>query len=168
MTDPGRIDPLCQLRTPRRRRPRGPRNQPPRRRCEQAPQSQRLITRIIDLKDLADHPFGGCGAPQAAGLGSWCVRGVERGVNRRGTDASELRVIGVIAQIGVPPNRVDLMNEIDGVSFSEAWKGRTIDSAVLAGELVPLTFIGIRELINNKEAMGRHKDLDDLKAQTLE
>jgi hypothetical protein len=72
-------------------------------------------------------------------------------------------VIGVVAQFGVPPNRVDLMNEIDGVSFAEAWKGRTIDSAVLAGRRVALAFIGIRELIKNKEAMGRYKDLDDLK-----
>jgi hypothetical protein len=72
-------------------------------------------------------------------------------------------VVGVVAQFGVPPNRVDLMNQIDGVSFSEAWKGRTADSAVLGGERVPLTFIGIRELVRNKEAMGRCRDLDHLK-----
>ena len=79
------------------------------------------------------------------------------------SDESELRGIGIVVQFGVPPNRVDLMNEIDGVSFSEAWQGRTIDSAVLGGERVPLSFIGIRELLKNKQAMGRHKDLDDLR-----
>jgi hypothetical protein len=72
-------------------------------------------------------------------------------------------VVGVVARFGVPPNRVDLMNQIDGVSFSEAWKGRTVDFAVLGGKRVPLTFIGVRELIRNKEAMGRQRDLDDLK-----
>jgi hypothetical protein len=50
------------------------------------------------------------------------------------SDESEPRVVGVVAQFGVPPNRVDLMNQLDGVSFSEAWKGRTVDSAVLGGK----------------------------------
>ena len=79
------------------------------------------------------------------------------------SDEAELRAVGVVVQFGVPPNRVDLMNEIDGVSFAEAWEGRTIDQAVLGGTNVPLSFIGIRELIKNKEAMGRYKDLDDLR-----
>jgi hypothetical protein len=78
-------------------------------------------------------------------------------------DESELRVVGVVAQFGVPPNRVDLMNQIDGVSFPEAWKGRTVDFAVLGGERIPLAVIGVRELIRNKEAMARYRDLDDLK-----
>ena len=79
------------------------------------------------------------------------------------SQASELLVSGVVVQFGVPPNRVDLMNQIDGVSFPEAWKGRMIDSAVLADQSVPLSFIGIRELMKNKETMGRHRDLDDLR-----
>ena len=79
------------------------------------------------------------------------------------SDEAELRVNGIVVQFGVPPNRVDLMNEIDGVTSSEVWEGRTIDSAVLAGTGVLLSSIGIRELLRNKEAMGRYKDLDDLR-----
>ena len=35
----------------------------------------------------------------------------------------ELRKLGIILQFGRPPHRIDLMNRIDGVSFSEAWAG---------------------------------------------
>jgi hypothetical protein len=31
---------------------------------------------------------------------------------------------GRVVQLGVAPNRVDLMTAIDGVSFAEAWAGR--------------------------------------------
>src|SRR5882757_7698691 len=36
----------------------------------------------------------------------------------------ELSEAGVIIQFGRPPNRIDLMNHIDGVDFSEAWETR--------------------------------------------
>jgi len=29
-----------------------------------------------------------------------------------------------VIQFGHPPNRIDLVNDIDGVSFNEAWPGR--------------------------------------------
>ena len=31
---------------------------------------------------------------------------------------------GLIVQLGVPPNRVDVMTSIDGVTFDDAWAGR--------------------------------------------
>lgn len=31
---------------------------------------------------------------------------------------------GLIVQLGVAPNRIDLLTAIDGVSFEEAWAGR--------------------------------------------
>jgi len=37
---------------------------------------------------------------------------------------SELSEKGTIIQFGVPPNRIDLINEITGVSFGEAWEKR--------------------------------------------
>ena len=74
----------------------------------------------------------------------------------------ELRQPGLVLQYGVPPNRIDLINDIDGVSFDEAWAGR--EDAVMAADdgEVMLPFIGRAELIRNKEASGRPKDLDDL------
>jgi len=37
-----------------------------------------------------------------------------------------------------------------------------MDSAILVGKRADIPLIGVRELIRNKEAMGRPKDLDDL------
>lgn len=77
--------------------------------------------------------------------------------------AEELLEMGLIIQFGVPPNRIDLINRIDGVTFQEAWDGRK--TTVLEGqqESIPIYFIGINELIKNKEALRRYKDLDDLR-----
>lgn len=76
--------------------------------------------------------------------------------------ASELAPRGLILQFGLPPNRIDLINEIEGVSFEEAWEGRV--QAVLVGDGVetPFYYIGMEALIKNKRAAGRPKDLDDL------
>ena len=35
--------------------------------------------------------------------------------------ADELQEPGLILQFGVPPNRIDLLNQIDGVEFAQAW-----------------------------------------------
>jgi hypothetical protein len=69
---------------------------------------------------------------------------------------------GTIVQFGLPPNRIDLVNGIDGVTFDEAWRGRV--EAVIETEQgeVPLAFIGLDALVKNKRASGRPKDLDDL------
>ncbi len=65
---------------------------------------------------------------------------------------------GVVIQFGRPPYRIDLLNTIDGVTFSEAWNGRRTVSM----DEIPVHYIGLKELRRNKEASGRHKDLDDL------
>ena len=75
----------------------------------------------------------------------------------------ELMEIGLILQFGVPPNRIDLINQISGVTFRDAWENKTIDSIESAGEEIPIYFIGLEELIKNKKAIGRPKDVEDLK-----
>ena len=75
----------------------------------------------------------------------------------------ELMEIGLILQFGVPPNRIDLINQISGVTFRDAWENKTIDSIESAGEEIPIYFIGLEELIKNKKAIGRPKDMKDLK-----
>jgi hypothetical protein len=75
----------------------------------------------------------------------------------------ELEEPGVILQFGVPPNRIDLLNRIDGVTFEEVWRNRTKCHLESGDRTVSIFFIGLDELIKNKEAMGRHKDLEDLK-----
>jgi hypothetical protein len=70
---------------------------------------------------------------------------------------------GVILQFGVPPNRIDLINRIDGVSFQEAWENK--ESTELTGTDVEIEvhIIGLTQLIKNKEASNRYRDLEDLK-----
>ena len=65
-------------------------------------------------------------------------------------------------QFGLPPNRIDLINTIDGVSFDEAWDGR-VDAVMVGAESeTPIPYIGVEALARNKRAVGRPKDLDDL------
>jgi hypothetical protein len=63
-----------------------------------------------------------------------------------------------IVQLGLPPNRIDPLTGISGVTFEEAWARRA------AGKLDGLTvaFLGRDELIKNKRASGRPKDLADV------
>lgn len=63
-----------------------------------------------------------------------------------------------VFQIGVEPDRIDLLTSIDGVEFEEAWGNRII--AQIDGASVPV--IGRQELIKNKKASGRPKDLADV------
>jgi hypothetical protein len=65
---------------------------------------------------------------------------------------------GVVFQIGVPPCRIDILTDITGVTFDEAWPERLI--ADVEGR--PLPFIGRAALLANKRAAGRPKDLGDL------
>jgi len=61
---------------------------------------------------------------------------------------------GSVFQIGVPPNRIDILQKITAVSFDEAWETRV-------GEiLVPV--ISSDLLIRNKLAVGRPRDLLDV------
>jgi hypothetical protein len=63
-----------------------------------------------------------------------------------------------VFQIGVAPNRIDLLTGITGVTFEEAWANRlmlTIDQ-----QIVPV--LGLAELMRNKGATGRVKDEADL------
>jgi len=70
---------------------------------------------------------------------------------------------GVIIQFGTRPNRIDLINSITGVSFKEAWKQRIRESLKIEGRLLSIDIIGLDDLIKNKKALVRVKDLDDLR-----
>jgi hypothetical protein len=76
--------------------------------------------------------------------------------------ANELLDPGIIIQFGRPPNRIDLHNQIDGVSFKSAWDSKITALLKTRSGSVPLFYIGIVSLRRNKRATGRAKDLDDL------
>lgn len=67
---------------------------------------------------------------------------------------------GTVYQIGLPPRRIDLLTEITGVVFDDAWASRL--EASIAGLSVPV--LGREALLRNKSATGRDKDLVDVRA----
>jgi len=67
---------------------------------------------------------------------------------------------GTAFQMGQPPERVDILQSIDGITFDEAWEHRVVGQ--LDGE-VPTAVISREDLIRNKLAAGRDQDLLDVK-----
>jgi hypothetical protein len=63
-----------------------------------------------------------------------------------------------IIQLGVEPNRLDLLTGISGVEFEEAWQNRS--EGALADQTVH--FLSRDLLIRNKQASGRDKDRADI------
>jgi predicted nucleotidyltransferase len=77
--------------------------------------------------------------------------------------AEEFMDPGVIIQFGQPPNRIDFLNSVDGISFSEAWESRLIHRIKSDDTEITVYYIGLEPLIKNKKASGRYKDMDDLR-----
>jgi len=65
-----------------------------------------------------------------------------------------------VVQLGVPPVRVDLVTALTGVTWQEASAGRVKGTF---GD-VPVFYLGKKQFIQNKRALGRMKDLADIEA----
>jgi hypothetical protein len=65
---------------------------------------------------------------------------------------------GVVYQIGVPPGRIDILTELTGVTFEQAWRDR-IRRPI--GE-VDVDFLDRASFVRNKRATGRLKDVSDV------
>jgi len=70
----------------------------------------------------------------------------------------DLRTGGVVVQIGVAPTRIDLLTTVDGLEFDEAWVNRT--EVEMSG--ITAMVVSIQDLIRNKRASGRPRDLADV------
>lgn len=71
---------------------------------------------------------------------------------------ADLTQEGNVIQFGQPPLRIDLLTTIDGVTFDACYTNRkevTFDG-------LTMNFIGYHDLVTNKKATGRHRDLDDV------
>lgn len=66
----------------------------------------------------------------------------------------------VVYQIGVAPNRIDILTGLESISFEEAWQNR--QQASYGGEKVYV--IGREDLIKVKRAAGRPQDLEDVRS----
>ncbi len=67
---------------------------------------------------------------------------------------------GSTFQIGQPPERIDILQRIDGIIFDEAWPNRIEGS--IDGD-TPANVISREDLIRNKLSSGREQDLLDVK-----
>ena len=81
------------------------------------------------------------------------------GFGQLGADADTFQQPDMVVQLGRPPNRIDILTQISGVEFDDAWPGR--EDVLLDG--VPVPMIGRDALLANKRASGRPKDLADLR-----
>lgn len=63
----------------------------------------------------------------------------------------------LVYQVGVPPNRIDVLTSITAVEFGPAWRRRK------RGEFqgVPVSVLGRNDLLRNKRAVARPQDLLD-------
>ena len=70
--------------------------------------------------------------------------------------------VGNVLTFGVVPTRVDLVNEIDGVTYEQARPN------VVRGNYggVEVTFIGFDDLVRNKKATPRTRDKGDIEELT--
>jgi hypothetical protein len=115
------------------------------------------------------HAMAAHGRPRATGdLDIWVnprsdnARKVWSALAKFGAPMGELTLTdlsnsAVVFQMGVPPNRIDILTSIDGVEFDSAWSRRI--EAAFGGQHVPV--LGRNDLLINKKAAGRPKDLAD-------
>ncbi len=77
-----------------------------------------------------------------------------------GVKVSDLMKPNQVIQLGYAPNRIDIVTDIDGVTFDQ------VKSSQSYGEIagVPVPFISKQLLIMNKLATGRTKDKADAEA----
>jgi predicted nucleotidyltransferase len=65
---------------------------------------------------------------------------------------------GSIIRMGVPPVRIEMINNISGLTFDDVWLHR---QPGFYGD-AEIAFISFEDLIKNKKASGRPKDLADV------
>jgi hypothetical protein len=73
--------------------------------------------------------------------------------------AEDLTDPELVYQIGIEPNRIDILMSITGIAFEEAWQHRV--QSTYGG--VSIYLISREDLITAKKASGRPQDLLDLK-----
>lgn len=74
-----------------------------------------------------------------------------------GVSISDFARPGSVYQVGLPPRRIDILTELTGLTFDEAWATRV--QTELGGKVISV--IGRDAFLRNKRATGRPKDLAD-------
>jgi hypothetical protein len=76
-----------------------------------------------------------------------------------GITSDDLLSEGNVIQLGIQPNRIDLLNFLSGVDTEDVWRKR------IAGDLdgVPVFYIDLELFRKEQLAAGRDKDLEDVR-----
>jgi hypothetical protein len=120
---------------------------------------------IVGAYALAHH-----GRPRATGdLDVWVdatpanaprvIRGLRAfGAPMHQISEADFATPGIVFQIGVPPGRIDILTNLTGLTFADAWSERE------QGRFDSLTvdYLGREAFLRNKRATGRTKDLGDI------
>jgi len=74
--------------------------------------------------------------------------------------AEDLQKEGTVFQIGVPPRRIDIITGVTGLEFEEAF-ANSISTQI---DGIEVRAPSLDDIIRNKSASGRRKDLADVEA----
>jgi hypothetical protein len=77
-----------------------------------------------------------------------------------GVGETDFAAPAIVFQMGLPPVRIDVLTQLTGVTFAEAWP----DRVECAFGPVTASVIGREQFITNKRATGRAKDLGDVES----
>ena len=75
----------------------------------------------------------------------------------------DLQIDGTIFQIGVAPRRIDIITGVSGLKFEETYQ----NALLINIEGIDVRIPAINDLISNKKATGRTKDMADVEALEL-
>jgi len=77
-----------------------------------------------------------------------------------GTKPADFKLPDQIIQLGRPPNRIDILTGLTGVTFASCWRRKVVRQV----EGFRLPFLDLKSLRANKKATGRPQDQADLQA----
>ena len=129
-----------------------------------------LNSKKIEYLLIGGYAVGYYGYPRAtADMDIWIAIGKENAkkiteaIKEFGLNAPDLCEAiflkpGKIIRMGYPPIRIEVFTEISGVNFEECFSRRT--ETKIDG--IKVNLISYEDLLKNKKASGRYKDLNDL------
>lgn len=132
---------------------------------------QLLLEEQVDFILVGAYALGAHGYPRATGdIDIWVKsdkvnsKKIYKVLERFGAPLDQLNENdfageGMIFQIGVAPRRIDIITQIDGVTFDEADE----DKIIVEAEELKVPVISLDKLIKNKMSTGREKDKLDAK-----
>jgi hypothetical protein len=128
-----------------------------------------LLSKKVDFLVVGAHAVAFHGHPRLTGDIDFLIRSDQENASRMEAVFRDFGFIGhpfVVSellkpeqtfQLGRPPNRIDILTSISGVSTEDAWANKI--KGTLSGKQV--YFISKLDLIQNKRSTGRMKDLAD-------